>query len=183
MLEDVVIRLLEKHGSTLAVAESCTGGLVSNLLTNVPGSSKFFLAGIVSYSNKAKKELLNVSEKLIEEYGSVSAEVAKAMALGVKERAGAEIGLAITGIAGPTGIDEGVDGEKPIGLVYIAIAINGDIEYQGCRFSGTRIDIKKYTANEALNMLRLKLLKKNKILKNLPCYTIHSIFSLLPSFF
>jgi nicotinamide-nucleotide amidase len=166
MLEDVVSKLLKKHDRTLAVAESCTGGLVSNLLTNVQGSSKFFLEGIVSYSNQAKKDLLNVSEKLIEEHGSVSAEVAKAMAFGVKERAQAEIGLSITGVAGPTSADEGIDREKPVGLVYVAIAVNGDTEYKEYRFFGTRIDIKKYAANAALNMLRLRLLKKNnKILK------------------
>jgi nicotinamide-nucleotide amidase len=160
MLEDVVSRLLKKHGRTLAVAESCTGGLVSNLLTNVQGSSEFFLEGIVSYSNQAKKDLLNVSEKLIEEHGSVSAEVAKAMASGVKERAQADIGLSVTGVAGPAGIDEGIDREKPVGLVYVAMVIDDDVEYKEYRFFGSRTGIKKCAANAALNTLRLGLSKK-----------------------
>jgi len=159
-LEDVVSRLLKKHGRTLAVAESCTGGLVSNLLTNVQGSSEFFLEGIVSYSNQAKKDLLNVSEKLIEEHGSVSAEVAKAMASGVKECAQADIGLSVTGVAGPAGIDEEIDRKKPVGLVYVAIVINGDMECKEYRFSGSRTGIKKCAANAALDMLRLGLSKK-----------------------
>jgi nicotinamide-nucleotide amidase len=159
-LEDVVSRLLKKHGKTLAVAESCTGGLVSNLLTNIQGSSEFFLEGIVSYSNQAKKDLLNVSEKLIEKHGSVSAEVAKAMASGVKERAQADIGLSVTGVAGPAGIDEGIDREKPVGLVYVAMVINGDMVCKEYRFSGSRIGIKKCAANAALDMLRLGLSKK-----------------------
>ena len=160
MLEDVVSKLLERHDKTLAIAESCTGGLISNLLTNVQGSSKFFLEGIISYSNRAKKDLLSVSEKLIEEHGSVSAEVAKAMASGVKEHAQADIGLSVTGIAGPTGIDEGIDKEKPVGLVYVAMVINGDMECKEHRFSGSRLDIKECAANAALDMLRLGLSKK-----------------------
>jgi nicotinamide-nucleotide amidase len=155
-LEDVVSRLLKKHGRTLAVAESCTGGLVSNLLTNVQGSSEFFLEGIVSYSDQAKKDLLNVSEKLIEKHGSVSAEVAKAMASGVKERAQADIGLSVTGVAGPAGIDR----EKPVGLVYVAMAIDGEVECKEYRFSGSRTGIKKCAANAALDMLRLGLSNK-----------------------
>jgi nicotinamide-nucleotide amidase len=160
MLEDVVSKLLKKYDRTLAVAESCTGGLISNLLTNVQGSSKFFLEGIISYSNQSKKDLLNVPERLIDEHGSVSAEVAKAMASGVKERAQADIGLSVTGVAGPAGVDKGIDREKPVGLVYVAIVINGDTEYKEYRFFGSRISIKKCAANAALNMLRLRLLKK-----------------------
>jgi nicotinamide-nucleotide amidase len=125
-------------------------------LTNVQGSSEFFLEGIVSYSNQAKKDLLNVSEKLIEEHGSVSAEVAKAMASGVKERAQADIGLSVTGVAGPVGIDR----EKPVGLVYVAMVIDGEVEYKEYRFFGSRTGIKKCAANAALDMLRLGLSKK-----------------------
>ncbi len=160
MLEEVVSKLLKRHDKTIAVAESCTGGLISNLLTNIQGSSKFFLEGIISYSNQAKKDLLNVSEKLIKEYGSVSAEVAKAMASGVKEHARADIGLSVTGIAGPTGVDERINREKPVGLVYVAMVLNGDMECKEYRFSGSRIDIKKCAANAALDMLRLGLSKK-----------------------
>jgi nicotinamide-nucleotide amidase len=157
-LEGTISRLLKKQATTLAVAESCTGGLVSNLLTNVHGSSDFFSGGIVSYSNKAKKDLLNVDGKLIEKYGVISAEVAKAMASGVRERIQTDIGLAVTGIAGPAGIEEGVDQGKPVGLVYVATAMNGDQECEEYRFFGSRIDIKKRAANAVLNTLRLHLL-------------------------
>jgi nicotinamide-nucleotide amidase len=159
-LEDTISKLLKKHSTTLAVAESCTGGLVSNLLTNVQGSSDFFSGGIVSYSNKAKKDLLNVSAKLIEKYGVISAEVAKAMAHGVKERIQTDIGLAVTGIAGPAGFEEGIDQGKPVGLVYVATAINGDLKCEEYRFFGSRTDIKKRAANAVLNTLRLHLLGK-----------------------
>ena len=159
-LEYIISKLLKKNTATLASAESCTGGLVSNLLTNVQGSSDFFLGGIVSYSNKLKKVLLNVSGKLIEKYGVVSAEVAKAMASGVRERIRADIGLAVTGIAGPAGIEDGIDQEKPVGLVYVATAINGDLDCKVYRFFGSRIDIKKRAANAALNTLRLCLTEK-----------------------
>ena len=160
-LEYTISRLFKKQATTLAVAESCTGGLVSNLLTNVQGSSDFFSGGIVSYSNKAKIELLNVSEKLIEKHGVISAEVAKAMSSGVRERMQTDIGVAVTGIAGPTGIEGSIDHGKPVGLVYVATAINGDLKCEEYRFFGSRIDIKKRTANAVLNTLRLHLLGKS----------------------
>ncbi len=159
-LEGVVSKLLKEHVLTLAVAESCTGGLVSNLLTDIQGSSKFFLGGIVSYSNKTKKDLLCVSERLINKFGVVSTEIAKSMASGVKERTKADIGLAITGIAGPTGFEDGTDKEKPVGLVYVANVIENDLECKEYRFFGSRMDIKKKAANAALNTLRLCLLEK-----------------------
>ncbi len=156
-LENIISNIFKKDAITLAVAESCTGGLVSNLLTNIQGSSAFFLGGIVSYSNKIKKNLLNVSEKLITEYGMISAEAAKAMAAGARERMQADIGLAVTGIAGPTGIEEGIDQTKPVGLVYVATAINDDLECKEYCFFGSRADIKKRAANATLNTLRLLL--------------------------
>jgi len=156
-LESTISEIFTEKAITLAVAESCTGGLVSNLLTNVQGSSAFFLGGIVSYSNKVKENLLNVPEKLIEESGVISTEVAKAMASGVRERIQADIGLATTGIAGPAGVDGGVDRERPVGLVYVATAINDDLECKEYRFFGSRIDIKRRAANAALNTLRLAL--------------------------
>ncbi len=158
MLEVVVAELLKKSNVTVAVAESCTGGLVSNLLTNVPGSSTFFLEGIISYSNKAKRDLLGIQEGLIRKFGAISPEVAKAMASGVKEQTQADIGLAITGIAGPSGIEDGIDKGKPVGLVYIAMAKNDILECKEYRFFGTRIDIKRRSANAALNVLRICLL-------------------------
>ncbi len=156
-LESIISNIFKENAITLAVAESCTGGLVSNLLTNVKGSSVFFLGGIVSYSNKVKENLLNVSGKLIKEYGVISAEVAKAMASGVRERIQADIGLAVTGIAGPTGVDGGIDQDRPVGLVYIATAINDDLECKEYNFFGSRKDIKKRAANATLNTLRLSL--------------------------
>ncbi len=130
---------------------------MSNLLTNVKGSSAFFLGGIVSYSNKVKEDLLKVSEKLIKEFGVISAEVAIAMASGARERIQADIGLAITGIAGPTGVDGSVDRKRPVGLVYVATAINDELECKEYRFFGSRVDIKRRAANAALNTLRLSL--------------------------
>jgi len=156
-LESTISEIFTEKAITLAVAESCTGGLVSNLLTNVQGSSAFFSGGIVSYSNRVKENLLNVPEKLIKEFGVISAEVAKAMASGVRERIQADIGLATTGIAGPAGVDRGVDRERPVGLVYVATAINDDLECKEYRFFGSRIDIKRRAANAALNTLRLAL--------------------------
>ncbi len=156
-LENIISNIFKKNAITLTVAESCTGGLVSNLLTNIQGSSAFFLGGIVSYSNKIKINLLNVSEKLITEYGVISAEAAKAMAVGARERMQADIGLAVTGIAGPTGIEAGIDQTKPVGLVYVATAINDDLACKEYRFFGSRVDIKKRAANATLNTLRLLL--------------------------
>jgi competence/damage-inducible protein CinA C-terminal domain len=155
--EDIISKIFKENALTLAVAESCTGGLVSNLLTNVQGSSVFFLGGIVSYSNKVKKNLLNVPGTLIKEFGVISAEVAKAMASGARERIKADIGLAVTGIAGPTGIEGSIDQKKPVGLVHVATAINDDLECKEYRFFGSRLDIKKRAANAALNTLRLSL--------------------------
>ncbi|MCP4253369.1 MAG: competence/damage-inducible protein A [Candidatus Scalindua sp.] len=159
-LENTISEIFKENAITLAVAESCTGGLVSSLLTNVQGSSVFFLGGIVSYSNKVKENLLNVSEKLIKEFGVISAEVAKAMASGVRKRIQADIGLAVTGIAGPTGVEGSVDRKRPVGLVYVATAINDDLECKEYRFFGSRVDIKRRAANAALNTLRLSLSEK-----------------------
>ncbi len=154
-LEDTVSKLLTKKNLKLATAESCTGGLISNLLTNVPGSSDFFLGGIVSYSAKVKRVILDVPEDLIEEYGVISAEVAKAMAFGARKCIRADIGLAVTGNAGPTSIEKGIDQGKQVGLIYIATTINGKSECKEYCFFGSRLDIKRRTANAALNMLRL----------------------------
>jgi nicotinamide-nucleotide amidase len=154
-LEYTVAALLKKYHKTIAVAESCTGGLVSDKLTNIPGISEFFLEGVVAYSNEAKIDILSVPEELIRKYGAVSSQVAKAMAEGIKKRSSADIVVGITGIAGPTGATK----EKPVGLVYIAVAVNDDIDVKECRFKGSRIDIKNFSANTALNMVRLVLMK------------------------
>ena len=154
-LESAVAMLLKKCNKTIAVAESCTGGLVSDKFTNIPGISEYFLEGIVAYSNKAKVDILGVSDELIQKHGAVSEHVAIAMAEGVKGRSSADIGVGITGIAGPTGATK----DKPVGLVYIVVIVDGNIEAKKCRFRGSRIDVKNYSANTALNMVRLKLMQ------------------------
>ncbi|MBI5678321.1 MAG: nicotinamide-nucleotide amidohydrolase family protein [Planctomycetes bacterium] len=154
-LEHAVYTLLKKYNKTIAVAESCTGGLVSDKFTNIPGISEYFLEGVVAYSNKAKVDILCVSDEVIEKHGAVSPQVARAMVEGIKKRASANIGVGITGIAGPTGATK----EKPVGLVYIAVAVDNDVEVKECRFKGSRIDIKNFSANTALNIVRLILLQ------------------------
>ena len=158
-LEYAVAMLLHKSNKTIAVAESCTGGLVSDKLTNIPGISEFFLGGVVAYSNKAKVDILDVPEEFILNHGAVSPQVAKAMAEGIQKRVSSNIGVGITGIAGPTGETKG----KPVGLVYIAAVGNGFAEVKECRFRGSRIDIKNFSANTALNMIRLKLINDCKL--------------------
>lgn len=153
-LEYAVFELLKKHNKTIAVAESCTGGLVSDKLTNMPGVSEYFLEGVVAYSNKAKVDILSVPEELINKYGAVSSQVARAMAEGIKKISSANIGVGITGIAGPTGATK----EKPVGLVYVGVVVDNGVEVKECRFRGSRMDIKKFSANTALNMVRLKLM-------------------------
>ncbi len=158
-LEYAVAMLLHKSNKTVAVAESCTGGLVSDKLTNIPGISEFFLGGVVAYSNKVKVDILDVPEEFILNHGAVSPQVAKAMAEGIQKRVSSNIGVGITGIAGPTGETK----EKPVGLVYIAAVGNGFTEIKECRFRGSRIDIKNFSANTALNMIRLKLINDGKL--------------------
>ncbi len=154
-LEEVVGSLLAEKRMTLALAESCSGGLISHKLTNVPGSSAYFERGVVSYSNEAKISLLDVSPNIIEEYGSVSAETAVAMAEGVKWLAQTSLGLAVTGIAGPSGKTP----DKPVGLVYIALSSDkAETQWKKFNFSGDRLSIKNKTAQSALDMLRHHLL-------------------------
>lgn len=148
-LEEVVGLQLIRTGQTIALAESCTGGLVSNLLTNVPGSSAYFLRGYVVYSNQAKQEDLGVPEEILQKYGAVSPETAQAMAEGVRKRAGTDFGLALTGIAGPGGGTS----EKPVGLVYISLASSGDTIVQRHLWRGTREQIKNRSALAALHLL------------------------------
>src|SRR5688500_4985133 len=114
-MEEVVGRLLSEAGKTVSVAESCTGGLIGSRLTEVPGASSYFMEGVVSYSNEAKARTLNVAKPLLDEFGAVSAEVAGAMAEGMRNRSGTDYAISVTGIAGPGGGTE----EKPVGLVYL----------------------------------------------------------------
>lgn len=153
-LEAVVGKILKDRSLKLAVAESCTGGLVSNLLTNVSGSSEYFERGVISYSNAAKVELLKVNEDVIAEHGAVSLEVARQMAAGVKSTAGADFGLAVTGIMGPGGATAG----KPIGLVYIAVCDDKVCTAKEFKFGDDRLLNKLRTSQAALDLLRRHLL-------------------------
>jgi PncC family amidohydrolase len=145
-LEKKIGKLLREKGVTIATAESCTGGLIANRITDVSGASDYFEAGFVTYSNRAKTVFLAVPENVIKERGAVSPEVARLMADGVKKVTGAGIGLAVTGIAGPTGGTE----EKPVGTVYIGISCGFGTFVRHFLFSGTRRKIKSRTSEAAL---------------------------------
>lgn len=155
-LDEVVIALLKKRRLSLVVAESCTGGLFAHRLTNVPGSSKNFLGGAVAYHNKLKQGWLGVPAQAIAKHGAVSQHVAGSMAQGAREKTGADLGIGITGIAGPTGGSR----QKPVGLVYLALADKKKIRIQKCRFLGPRTAVKFQAAQAAIDMLRLYLLKQ-----------------------
>jgi nicotinamide-nucleotide amidase len=157
-LEKVIGSKLAQMKKTLACAESCSGGLLASRITDVPGSSSYFLESVVTYSNESKIRLLGVQEGLINEKGAVSAEVAEAMARGVRERAGADFGLSTTGIAGPGGGSEA----KPVGLVYTGLAFPGGVLVEKNFFLGNREQIKFLTTQKALDMLRLKLVELEK---------------------
>jgi nicotinamide-nucleotide amidase len=154
-MEVVVGRLLLNEHHMIALAESCTGGLIGHRLTQVPGSSAYVDRGIICYSNTAKIDLLGVPARLIQRHGAVSAEVAAAMAKGVRERSGVSIGLSVTGIAGPGGGTS----TKPVGLVYVGLnANNGDAFTREHRFHGDRSVIKQRSSQAALDVLRRWLL-------------------------
>jgi len=152
-LEEVVGMYLVMRQKTLAVAESCTGGLLAERLTAFPGSSNFFLGGAVCYSNGLKSKLAGVPAALIEEHGAVSQPVAQAMAEGVRARTGASIGVGITGIAGPTGGSP----EKPVGLVFIALADERGTQVREFRFPGNRERVRLWSTQMALEMIRRRI--------------------------
>lgn len=154
-LQHAVFELLRERQRTLASAESCTGGLIGHLLTEVAGISQFYLGGVVAYSNQAKVALLEVPADLIERHGAVSPEVAEAMAIGCRHRFGADIGLATTGIAGPGGGTP----EKPVGLVYCAIAYPEGTKIARFQWGADRSSTKLRSAKMTLNLARLYLLK------------------------
>lgn len=149
-LEGVIGARLKIKNETLACAESCTGGLITHRITNIPGSSDYFERGFITYSNKAKVELLGVGWDLIKLVGAVSKEVAIAMAVGAQKAANTTWGLGVTGIAGPSG----ATAEKPVGLVHIAVARNGHTKAEVHKFSGNREEIKFRASQAALNLLR-----------------------------
>jgi nicotinamide-nucleotide amidase len=153
-LEEVVVKLLIEKGITIAVAESCTGGMISARIVNVPGVSKVFKEGIIAYSNESKIKRLNISEETLKKYGAVSKECALEMARNVALISGADIGLSSTGIAGP----EGGTSDKPVGLVYLGLYMNGVENYKELKLSGDRNRIRLYTTINALDFLRRHIL-------------------------
>jgi nicotinamide-nucleotide amidase len=153
-LEQIVGYFLQMRNATLAVAESCTGGLLGERITNVAGSSRYFLGGAIVYSNELKSEFANVPEELVKKYGAVSRLVAVALAEGIRERCKATLGLGITGVAGPSGGTQ----EKPVGLVFHALASDTGTEVIERNFPGDRKRIRWFATQQALDMVRRKLM-------------------------
>ena len=153
-LEQIVLYYLGLRQATLAVAESCTGGMVAQRITGVPGSSRSFLGGAVVYSDPLKTSFANVPPEMIAKYGAVSAEVAAAMAEGIRKRTGATLGLGVTGIAGPTG---GTD-QKPVGLVYFAVSDAQKTDTYDRTFRGNRDRVRQWATQQALDLIRKKLM-------------------------
>lgn len=158
-LEVIVGRLLRERGLTVAVAESCTAGLLGGRIANVPGSSEYFLGGVISYSNAVKESLLGVSPDTLAAHGAVSEETACAMAAGVVKATGADIGLSITGIAGP----EGGTAEKPVGLVYLGIACGSEVRAIRTLGWGNRNLVRARAVQEALLLLRNTLITREEV--------------------
>ena len=150
MIEKTIAQILTKKKMTLSVAESCTGGLISDSLTNIPGSSKFFICGIIAYSNDTKIKLLGISPDIIRDHGAVSKETALALSENVKRIAHADIGIGVTGIAGPGGATP----LKPIGVVFISVCLSRHCYFKKFNFSGTRTKIKRLAKDAALRMLK-----------------------------
>ncbi len=159
VLETVVGRLATDAGKTITTAESCTGGLVAERLTRVPGSSAYYLGGIVSYTNELKMQLLGVPESYFVDHGAVSEPVARAMAQGVRSRYGSDYGIGITGVAGPGGGSEA----KPVGTVHMAVAGPGDddVEHRKVRFPGGRDRVRKQASQLVLDLLRRDLVRRS----------------------
>ena len=158
-MQGSVARLLIESGETVATAESCTGGLLAAMLTEVPGSSAYFIEGVVTYADAAKHTRLGVAMELISREGAVSEAVCRAMATGCRESSGSNYALSITGIAGPAG----GSAEKPVGLVYVGLAQEADIEVKKILFGPhlARDEIRDRACKAALNMLRIKLLSQS----------------------
>lgn len=157
-LEDAVVRLLKKYELTVTTAESCTGGLLAARLINVPGASDVFKEGFITYSNKAKRKILDVSKATLKKYGAVSVQTAKEMATGGVFATDADACVAVTGIAGPDGGSE----EKPVGLVYIACYMKDNVKVEEYRFNGNREKIREQTVVQALDLLRRAVISNYK---------------------
>lgn len=149
-LEEVVYKLLYKYHLTIATAESCTGGLLAGRLINVPGISSNFKEGYITYANESKEKLVGVSHDTLEHYGAVSEETAAEMAQGCAKSAGTDIGIGVTGIAGPDGGTE----EKPVGLVYIGCCYRGKTRVRKFLFSGNRREVREASVESALAFLQ-----------------------------
>lgn len=149
-LEKALADLLQSAGLTISCAESCTGGLISATLINVPGISELYKAGFVTYSNKAKRKLLGVKKGTLEKYGAVSSQTAQEMVKGLLAETKTDVGIAVTGIAGPDGGTK----EKPVGLVYVSCNVKGKITVKECRFNGTREKIRRASVTTALMLAR-----------------------------
>ncbi|MHC4294601.1 MAG: competence/damage-inducible protein A [Planctomycetota bacterium] len=160
-LASAVGKLLRQHGATLSVAESCTAGMLGAMVTEVPGSSDYFLGGVIAYSNELKERLLGVPHELITTVGAVSEQVAAAMAEGARQTLHSDYAISITGIAGPGGTSR-ANGQKPVGLVYIALCCPEGCEVHRHDLSGTREAIRRRSALAAINHLRLKLEERNQ---------------------
>lgn len=154
-LEKAVVDLLIANKLTIATAESCTGGLISSRLVNVPGVSDVFKAGFITYSNKSKHTVLGVKNRTLDKFGAVSENTAKEMAKGAAAEVKANVGVSVTGIAGPDG---GTD-EKPVGLVYIGVSLGGDIKVKEFRFEGDRNYIRQCSVTAALALVRRQVLE------------------------
>ena len=152
-LEEEIGQLLSKKGLTIAVAESCTGGMLGSAITSVNGSSDYFLGGVIAYSNQVKIGQVGVDADLLERVGAVHKLVACELAEGVRTRLGADIGLSITGIAGPDG---GTD-EKPVGFVCVGIAAKGECFAEEFHFGGDRLVVRKTSCRTALTILKEQL--------------------------
>ena len=154
-LETAIVRLLARRGQTLALAESCTGGFIANRITNVPGASAVFPGGVVAYSNEVKRKFLGVRAGTLARHGAVSEAVAREMAAGARKKFGADFAIAVTGIAGPGGGTK----RKPVGTVFIALAGEGETVVERKWNPFGREKFKRATANQALKMLHLRLMR------------------------
>lgn len=155
-IEEVVAKLLIEKNLTISTAESCTGGMIASTLINYPGISQVFLEGAVTYSNEAKHNRLGVKNDTLDKYGAVSEETAIEMAVGIAKTAGTNVSIVTTGIAGPGGGTE----EKPVGLVYIGVYVNGEVKVQRCIFKGNRERIRLQATIKGLDMLRRILIEE-----------------------
>lgn len=149
-VEKIVVKLLTERSLTITCAESCTGGLLSGRIINVPGVSDVYKAGFVTYSNEAKRKLLGVKKSTLKKFGAVSKQTAREMAAGAAKAARADVAVAVTGIAGP----DGGTPEKPVGLVYIGCSVKGKVTVKKCQFSGSRSQIRESSVEEALRLVR-----------------------------